>query len=310
MGSSDGNLRRTEPIFALQTPILFAHRGGAREAPESTVRAFRYALETARADVLELDVQLTLDGQFVVWHGPELSNVRIEGENSDPDRRRRNKIYDFPWKDLAGKAWVADPVDHGRPDLSQVPREEDRQMLLLGDFLRKFPGYPLNVEMKESFGRKINDTDRKGLKHNIRAFTEILDADGGTRTIAVVSATGEHVDLFRRMNGDRFPTGLSFKEQLMLQLMGPLFDMTRRALETSYSELASSRPIIEAVRKTGGATFVFLTEFGKLLPAIDEKPGSPSADALNRILERGVDGIMTDRPRRVREIMDAWIASR
>jgi glycerophosphoryl diester phosphodiesterase len=56
---------RREPIFGLPTPLLFAHRGGVREAPESTVKGFTHALE-ARADVLELDVQLTKDGAFVV----------------------------------------------------------------------------------------------------------------------------------------------------------------------------------------------------------------------------------------------------
>jgi glycerophosphoryl diester phosphodiesterase len=309
MGSSNENPRRTEPIFALQTPILFAHRGGAREVAESTALAFRYALETARADVLELDVQLTLDGQFVVWHGPELSNVKITGEDDNPDLRARNKIYDFNWSDLDGKAWVADPVDGGLPDLGAVPGEEDRCLLLLSDFLKRFPGVPLNIEMKDSFLRKINDTDRKGLKHHLKAFTEILLNEGGGRTIVVVSASGEIIDAFRKLNGTRFPTGLSIKEQLMLLLLGPLFDMRHRALETSYSELASSRPIIDAVRKRDGSTFVFLTEFGPLLPAIDAQPGTPGANQLYSILDRGVDGIMTDRPKRVRKIMDAWIAA-
>ena len=66
---------RKDPIFKRKTPLLFAHRGGAGEAPESTEEAFRKAVEN-RADVLELDVSLTLDGEIVVWHGPGLKNVR------------------------------------------------------------------------------------------------------------------------------------------------------------------------------------------------------------------------------------------
>lgn len=91
---------RIEPIFKLETPLLFAHRGGAREVPESTLKG--------------------------------------------------DKI-----------------------DLSIVPKEEDRQLLLLSDFLGKFSDIPLNIEMKKSFKRKINNTDRRGLKDNIRAFTDI-----------------------------------------------------------------------------------------------------------------------------------------
>lgn len=40
-------------------------------------------MEFDRADVLELDVQLTRDGQFVAWHGPNLDNVRIWGKISN-----------------------------------------------------------------------------------------------------------------------------------------------------------------------------------------------------------------------------------
>jgi glycerophosphoryl diester phosphodiesterase len=309
MGASDPSLRRTEPIFQLKTPILFAHRGGAREVPESTRRAFRFALERARAEVLELDIQLTADGEIVVWHGPDLDNVRIAGIPDHPAARPRNRIYDFTWAELDGKAWVADPVDGGAPDLSAVPAEEERRLMRLADFLAAFPGTPLNIEIKDSFLRKVNDTDRKGLTHHLRVLTDLLVNAGGGRTIVVVSAVGEIIAAFRAMNGDAFPTGLSFKEQLWLQAVGPLFDMRRRALETSYSELAASRVIIDAVRRSGGATFVFLTEFGPLLPAIDAQPGRPSRRELFAILDRGVDGIMTDRPKRVRKLMDEWIAA-
>lgn len=313
MGASDPNpdpgLRRTEPIFGLHTPILFAHRGGAREVPESTRRAFRHALERARAEVLELDIQLTADGEIVVWHGPELDNVKIAGLSDDPALRPRNRIYDFAWAELDGRAWVADPVDQGRPDLAAVPPEADRALMRLSDFLAAFPGVPLNIEIKDSFLRRVNDTDRKGLTHHLRVLTDILAREGGGRPIVVVSAVGKILDAFRAMNGDAFPTGLSFREQLLLQALGPRFDMRRRALETSYSELASSRLIIDAVRRSGGATFVFLTEFSALLPAIDAAPGTPSRNQLFAILDRGVDGIMTDRPRRVRKLMDEWIAA-
>jgi glycerophosphoryl diester phosphodiesterase len=52
------------------------------DAPESSIKAFQYAIEEAGADVLEIDVQLTADGKFVVWHGPELENVCIKSNPS------------------------------------------------------------------------------------------------------------------------------------------------------------------------------------------------------------------------------------
>ena len=45
----------------------FAHRGFSGKYPENTMLAFKKALE-AGADGIELDVQMTKDGQVVVIH--------------------------------------------------------------------------------------------------------------------------------------------------------------------------------------------------------------------------------------------------
>jgi glycerophosphoryl diester phosphodiesterase len=266
-------------------------------------------LDFAKADVLELDVQMTRDGRFVVWHGPELSNVRIEGIYDRPAKRERNKIYDYDWAELDGTAWVADPsvksLKENQIDLSGVPKEEDRGLLLFDVFLKRFPDVPLNIELKESFKRHINGNDRKGLKDNIRAFSDFLNADAGSRIKVVVSAIDEYIDEFREQNGKAYPTGLSTKEQLILHTIG--MKMKNRALETTHSRLVTTREIVDRVREAGGTTFVFLTEFGSFLPAIDKQV--PSRKDIFEILDRGVDGIMTDRPKSVRDIMDRWIAS-
>ena len=47
--------------------INIAHRGASGYAPENTMAAFEKAFEM-RADMLELDVQLSKDGQVVVIH--------------------------------------------------------------------------------------------------------------------------------------------------------------------------------------------------------------------------------------------------
>lgn len=301
--------RRIEPIFKLQTPVLFAHRGGVWEAPESTVMGFKHALENAQADVLELDVQLTEDGEFIVWHGPDLDNVKILEQSDRPAERKKRKIHHFKWREIEpGKAWVADPevklLDEKDIDLANVNMIEDRCLLSLSDFLKKFPDVPLNIEMKKTFKRKINESDRKGLRDNIRAFSEILAGDIGNRTIVVVSGYDDFIDEFRDLNGSKFSTGLSAQEQLLLRIID--LDMTNRALETTHVELLSSKRTIEKVRRLGGSTFVFLTAFGPL-KAIDKFDDGPEKEQIFKILDRGVDGIMTDRPQRVRKLIDEWI---
>lgn len=49
------------------SPFIIAHRGGSHEVPENTLVAFRHAID-AGMKLVELDVQMTLDGELVVIH--------------------------------------------------------------------------------------------------------------------------------------------------------------------------------------------------------------------------------------------------
>lgn len=51
----------------LKRPLVWAHRGASGYAPENTVPAFKLAAEMG-ADGVELDVQMTRDGEIVVCH--------------------------------------------------------------------------------------------------------------------------------------------------------------------------------------------------------------------------------------------------
>ncbi|HEX6939532.1 MAG TPA: glycerophosphodiester phosphodiesterase [Longimicrobiales bacterium] len=49
-------------------PLLIAHRGGAGLAPENTLEAFRQAVDDWAVDMIELDVRATADGHCAVLH--------------------------------------------------------------------------------------------------------------------------------------------------------------------------------------------------------------------------------------------------
>ena len=55
----------------------------------------------------------------------------------------------------------------------------------------------------------------------------------------------------------------------------------------------------------GGSSYIFLTAI-PAVKALDED--IPQPEAIFEILDRGVDGIMTDRPASVRPIVDEWIS--
>lgn len=64
------------PVFADLTkrPLVFAHRGGGGLFPENTLEAFRYSHDMG-VDVLELDVHGTADGQLVVFHDSKVDRT-------------------------------------------------------------------------------------------------------------------------------------------------------------------------------------------------------------------------------------------
>lgn len=55
-------------------PLLYAHRGSCRRAPENSLRAFELALAEG-ADGIELDVRLSRNGAVVVCHDPTFERV-------------------------------------------------------------------------------------------------------------------------------------------------------------------------------------------------------------------------------------------
>lgn len=55
-------------------PLVIAHRGASGTRPENTLAAFRHAVALG-ADMIELDVQLTRDGEVVVLHDTTLDRT-------------------------------------------------------------------------------------------------------------------------------------------------------------------------------------------------------------------------------------------
>ena len=59
---------------SLPVPAIFAHRGFSSHAPENTIPAFLKAVEIG-ANGIELDVQLSADGEIVVFHDSTLDRT-------------------------------------------------------------------------------------------------------------------------------------------------------------------------------------------------------------------------------------------
>jgi len=312
---------QTDPVFGLPTPLVFAHRGGAGEVPESTELAFRHAVE-AGVDVLEFDLNLTNDGKIVVWHGPDLDNVYVGTQ-----LLKGQSIEEVSWEEL-GNARVVDPR---RPD--NRAQDLQRKLLLLEDFVRLVQrmeserarsgamlsaAMPWNIELKGKLERW------EAVPQALPELFRLLDAEVARRKIVLAALRVKDVQRLRQATTKHsrspaaYASNLAGEEQLPYRKwmrLGPLESLVVAAVAAPFSaepkpplehwtlETAHAlvdKPLVEEVHRRGGAIHAFLTPFAKwVLPGVDHKADAELEKEIRRLLETGIDGIMTDYPARV-----------
>jgi glycerophosphoryl diester phosphodiesterase len=143
--------------------LNIAHQGGEDEAPSSTMFAFKSAVATRGADMLELDVQLTSDGHLVVIHDDTVTRT-TNGPSARPDSQVRNMTLAQVQALDAGYWFRPGSYSHD----SNIPAEEfvyrgirtgekpppagytadDFRIPTLREVLDTFPATPINIEIK------------------------------------------------------------------------------------------------------------------------------------------------------------------
>lgn len=102
-----------ESVRPVPEGVVAAHRGASRLAPENTVSAFRTALANGAA-ALELDVQVTSDGQVIVLHDSRVDRT------TDGDGAVRSLSAGQLGSLDAGSWYSSDFVGERVPTLEQV----------------------------------------------------------------------------------------------------------------------------------------------------------------------------------------------
>jgi glycerophosphoryl diester phosphodiesterase len=111
------------PLFAtLKRPLYFAHRGCSFRAPENTMPAFRLAEKNGIAGI-ELDIQLSGDGEIMVFHDESLERIcGIGGTLADFSAAELRQLDAGSWKE---NRFAGTPV----PRLSEVLDELGGRMI-------------------------------------------------------------------------------------------------------------------------------------------------------------------------------------
>jgi glycerophosphoryl diester phosphodiesterase len=260
------------PFFDLAPPLVIGHRGCAGELPENTLAAFERGLAQG-AVILESDVHLTRDGEPVLIHDDEVDRC-TEGSG---------RVSGF---DLAGlqklDAGHRFSPDRGR---SHPFRERGHRIPSLREALARFPDARFNLELKENRPGLVERTlevvvqsgrahhtlltsANDALMHHLREQVAARDVP-----VALGASTGE-VAAFAvaALRGEAPPPG-----PMALQIPTHFGD---RPLVTSE--------LVEHAHAHGVQIHVW---------TINEP------DEMTRLLELGVDGLVTDFPARMVELL-------
>ena len=149
-----------------------AHRGFSRIAPENTMPAFQAALDSG-ADYIELDVQLTRDGQLVVFHDDTIERTT----------NGRGVLTNYTYKQLqtfSAGAWFG--KDEEFKDV-KIPLFDDVLELVGRDIL-------LNIEIKRS--GNVNETAEK--------VVELIEAHGIVDSCYVTSFSYPALKKVKQLN--------------------------------------------------------------------------------------------------------------
>ena len=137
-----------------ERPLIFAHRGASRVAPENTLAAFRQAVEIG-ADGIELDVQLSADGVPVVIHDTTVDRT-TDGSGWVRDLTLA-QLQELDAGGHAGAAFAGERI----PTLEEVLAEVGDRLLI--DIELKYP----TLETVSLEGQIIEVIRRLGMQQRV-----------------------------------------------------------------------------------------------------------------------------------------------
>jgi glycerophosphoryl diester phosphodiesterase len=79
----------------MSRPLVIAHRGASGERPENTLPAYQLAVEQS-ADMIEIDLHLSLDGVVMIHHDASLERLGASGEIRDHTASELAKLNAAP----------------------------------------------------------------------------------------------------------------------------------------------------------------------------------------------------------------------
>ncbi len=241
--------------------VLLGHRGTSTQAPENTAPAFQFAIDH-HADILEIDVRLSRDNHVLVIHDETLDRTT---NGSGPvrqavltDLKKLDAAYRF--QPFAG---------------TNLFKGQGTSLLTLSELFTQFPEIGVNIDIKDNDNHAVDAVVR-----------DIDDCEATARCVVASFHDGvlcycreryPHIETSAGMSDvKRFYWWYLTGQRGAAPLACRLFQ-----LPTQYYGLSlSSQRFIRAIHTAEGAINYWTIN----------KPNH-----MRRLLQRGADGIVTDR---------------
>jgi glycerophosphoryl diester phosphodiesterase len=247
-------------------PLVIAHRGGGALAPENTLYAFRRAIDLG-ADVLELDVRGTADGKLVVMHDATLDRTTDGAGQVNEKTLEELKKLDaaYRWTTDSGKTYPLRETGITIPTLEEV--------------FTAFPGMKFNIEPKQAAPSLV------------KPLCEIIRRHKMADKIVVGSFNQTVLDDFRRECPEVATSASPYE-------VGKFLTLYKTGLQESYSPRMQALQIPEYI----DVTSEFIDAAHKRNLKVHVWTVNDPAE-MQRLLDAGVDGIITDYPDRLLELL-------
>jgi glycerophosphoryl diester phosphodiesterase len=260
---------RLHPFLDRPGPIAIAHRGGAEEAPENTLEAFGAAVALGYR-YLETDAHVSRDGVVVAFHDARL----------DDSTDRTGAIAALSSAEIAAAdaGYVFSP-DGGR---SHPFRARGIRIPRLDELLLRWPEARVNIDPKADAC--------------VEPLVAVIDRLGAWDRVGIGSFSDRRLRRVRALSRGRACTS-----------MGPRAVAAARAAALCGSMPRQGADCIQVPLRRGPIPIVTA---GFVRAA--HRAGLPvhvwtvnAESSMHELLDLGVDGIMTDRPRLLRDVFAA-----
>ena len=257
--------------------LNYAHQGGAREAPSSTLFALRQAV-AGGADGLELDVHATADRSVMVCHDATVDRTTASsGVIAQLTHSELRTLDNAHWW-VPGEVVATDRAEHEYVHRGKASDDPSFGIASLRDVLEEFPDVFLNLDIKQTA------PEVEPYEHLV---ADLLREFGRTDDVIVASFDDRATDAFSAIAPEvstSCGTLLTTTIWQAVQDGTPLPETRHHALQVPAMVdeiVVVDERFVARAHDHGLAVHVW---------TIDEP------DEMERLIDLGVDGVMTDRP--------------